>query len=385
MAAPTRYRRSRHLLCSWDGAAVIFHNYAVKTRMRASTSVSAIVAACEDWQSFDAIAEAAPAFSRAGLRAIVSRLVTSRMLYRSDRRTPPEEAAMAAFAPWNPAAGFFHTATKDVLFASRALAEAHYRARTHGSAPPPPVKRYRGKTSIALPKPPREGQFPEVLLARRTCRRFTADPIPLDDLALILDLTAGIQRWMLTGPGHRTPLKTSPSGGARHPIDVYVLAVRVDGLGKGLYHYAADRHRLDRLRRGVGPRQIARYLPRQEWYEEAAAVVLFAASFDRVMHRYQYARAYRGALVEAGHLCQTFCLTATWRGLAPFCSMALADTAIERDLGLDGVRESVLYAAGVGRADGDAATAFAQRDVAPPPVVPNPVFSRRRRRTPVRR
>jgi hypothetical protein len=52
--------------------------------------------------------------------------------------------------------------------------------------------------------------------------------------------------------------------------------------------------------------------------------------------------------MEAGHACQTFCLTATWLGLAPFCSMALADTAIETMLGLDGVSESVLYAAGVG-------------------------------------
>ena len=39
---------------------------------------------------------------------------------------------------------------------------------------------------------------------------------------------------------------------------------------------------------------------------------------------------------------------ATWLGLAPFETMALADSRIERDLGIDGVSESVLYAAGVG-------------------------------------
>jgi TolB-like protein len=53
--------------------------------------------------------------------------------------------------------------------------------------------------------------------------------------------------------------------------------------------------------------------------------------------------------LRAGHLCQTFCLTATWLGLAPFCSMAFADSRIEKDLQLDGVRESVMYVAGVGR------------------------------------
>jgi nitroreductase len=77
-------------------------------------------------------------------------------------------------------------------------------------------------------------------------------------------------------------------------------------------------------------------------------VFFFTAVFPREFWRYTYPRAYRAVLIEAGHLCQTFCLTATWLGLAPFCTMALADSRIERDLKLDGITESVLYAAGVG-------------------------------------
>jgi SagB-type dehydrogenase family enzyme len=76
--------------------------------------------------------------------------------------------------------------------------------------------------------------------------------------------------------------------------------------------------------------------------------VFLTAVFARQMWRYPYSRAYRAALAEAGHVCQTFCLTATWLRLAPFCLMGLADRLIEHDLGLDGITESVLYAAGVG-------------------------------------
>jgi len=72
------------------------------------------------------------------------------------------------------------------------------------------------------------------------------------------------------------------------------------------------------------------------------------AVFGRPQWKYQSPRAYRAVLIDAGHLCQTFCLVATWLGLAPFCSMALADSRIEADIGIDGVSESVLYAAGVG-------------------------------------
>ena len=70
--------------------------------------------------------------------------------------------------------------------------------------------------------------------------------------------------------------------------------------------------------------------------------------FDRVQWRYPHARAYRAILAEAGHLCQTFCLVATWLGLAPFCTMGLSDRRIESDLEIDGVSESIIYAAGVG-------------------------------------
>jgi len=72
------------------------------------------------------------------------------------------------------------------------------------------------------------------------------------------------------------------------------------------------------------------------------------AVFPRTMWKYDFPRAYRVVLLDAGHLCQTFCLVATWLGLAPFCTAALKDTLIEGDLGIDGIRESVLYIAGLG-------------------------------------
>jgi SagB-type dehydrogenase family enzyme len=100
-------------------------------------------------------------------------------------------------------------------------------------------------------------------------------------------------------------------------------------------------------RAGVPP-AFDELLPTQWWYRDAGALVLLTAVFERTQWRYEGPRAYRAVLIEAGHACQTFCLAATWLGLAPFCSMALADTAIENLLGLDGVSESVLYAAGVG-------------------------------------
>ena len=70
----------------------------------------------------------------------------------------------------------------------------------------------------------------------------------------------------------------------------------------------------------------------------ASLVVFMSAVFARAQWRYPFARAYRTILAEAGHHAQSFCLLATALDLAPFCTMAFADSHVERWLGLDGRR-----------------------------------------------
>jgi SagB-type dehydrogenase family enzyme len=223
--------------------------------------------------------------------------------------------------------------------------------------------------TIALPRPDAATEFPRVVKARRTWRRFSSAPVTLDELSTLLGLTAGVQLWV--GKGRtRTPLKTSPSGGARHPIECYVVARDVQGLGPGVYHYASAAHALERIKGPVPVERMRAYVPSSEYFARASAMVFFTAIFARILWRYPYSRAYRAALVEAGHLCQTFCLTATWRGLAPYCLMALADSLIEEDLGIDGITEAVLYCAGVGRPPRGSAWAPLPRGTLP--VRPNP-------------
>src|SRR5215469_11582166 len=98
------------------------------------------------------------------------------------------------------------------------------------------------------------------------------------------------------------------------------------------------------------------------------------AVFARTMWKYRRARAYRVVLLEAGHLCQTFCLTATRLGLAPFSTAALRDSLIEKDLGLDGISESVLYVAGVGLAAGRGAKSTSRRSTSRKLYVRSPKF-----------
>lgn len=213
---------------------------------------------------------------------------------------------------------------------------------------PPAQKTCVGARQLLLPPPHCPGEFPQVLLARRTWREFSPVPVTFETLATLLGLSFGVQSWLHVRGLGRVALKTSPSGGARHPIETYLLALRVQGLPSGLYHYAAATHRLELLSRGANRAQVTRYLNGQWWFAGASAVVFMTGVFARTQWKYPAPRAYRIVLLDAGHICQTFCLVATWLGLAPFSTMALADSRIEKALRLDGVSESVLYAAGVG-------------------------------------
>lgn len=341
-----RVRRSPHIVAYWRHRTLVACNYATGMKAEVPPAAGELLGFCDGWTRL-ADLEDAGFVSKSAFPAIIDRMVNLTLLERSDRPADPRVTAMDTWRPWNPQAGFFHATTKDVRYGSPRAAARSPRAVRQKSRPPATIKRYADAPTIELRRPPAEDAFTRVLRSRRTWRRYSSRPVALDDLATVLGWTAGVQKW-IRGEA-RMPLKTSPSGGARHAIECYVVARDVAGLKKGIYHYAPDRHALTRIGRAVAVERMRAYVPGSGYFAKASALVFFTAVFARILWRYPFARAYRAALIESGHVCQTFCLTATHLGLAPFSVMALADSLIERDLGIDGIRESVLYAAGVGR------------------------------------
>jgi len=352
MPKPKRvqFRRSPFVVSYWNDAELVFENYATGKGATAAPITTEVLNFFSRWRSADALFRHFPQYSASSLRAAIQELARHTLLLRSDHKLHPMEQTMPAWKDWNPAAGFFHFTGRDLRFEADLVSIGHYMEElTHEKAMPVPVKRYPRAAQTILPEPREEGEFTRVLKSRRTWRRFAAGKVALPDLATLLGLTWGVREWVSVPPLGRFAVKTSPSGGALHPIEAYVVARDVEGIAPGIYHYDATRHRLELLRRGMTRDQMSDYVIGQRWFSEAAAFVVMTAVFTRTQWKYRYPRAYRVVLTEAGHLCQTFCLVATWLGLAPFCTMAMADSKIDRDLGIDGVTEGVLYVAGVGK------------------------------------
>lgn len=107
--------------------------------------------------------------------------------------------------------------------------------------------------------------------------------------------------WTNSAPAY---LRTSPSGGSRHPVEAYLLNLSISGLAGGWWHIRWDEPALDRLTGEVSAVDAAAFLPGavgRASFTPVAAIV-FTLVFSRNMYRYREPRTFRAVHMDAGHL-----------------------------------------------------------------------------------
>ena len=176
------------------------------------------------------------------------------------------------------------------------------------------VRRRTGLPSIRLPKPePACETLDAVVAARRSARTYADTSLRLTQL---------------------------------FPLEMYVATQRVEGLDSGLYHFDPLRSALERIR-PLGSDELTGLTPFDELLVPSAAVAMLSGVFWRSRFKYG-ARAYRFALLEAGHVAQNFLLAATGLGLAACPVGGFYDRRVDAFLGIDGLYEASLYLLPVG-------------------------------------
>jgi SagB-type dehydrogenase family enzyme len=343
-------RRARCLFVYWRDNQLFLHNFAKRLTVSGRPITCEVLDFFTEWRtSKQAIAHFA-GYRPRSVHSAISQLVKHGLLLPKDSSEAVQDSRIAKeWSDWLPE-GSFHFSTKDVPYVDRSEWSLDRLKSIMPKTPQPKfVKTVKGVAKVWLPaRPSSDSEFIRVLMARKTHRRFSDKELKLETVSQLLSLVWGVNGYLYSPRFGKLLHKTSPSAGARHPGEVYLMALRVKGLRAGLYHYQPAHHRLEMISTNAKREKAWLYCTRQHFVRDAAALFLMTAVFRRTMWKYQHARAYRVVLLDAGHLCQTFCLVATWLGLAPFCTAALKDTLIEEDLGIDGIRESVLYVAGVG-------------------------------------
>ena len=201
-------------------------------------------------------------------------------------------------------------------------------------------------TSLPPPQPPKASLW-EVLNGRYSCRQYREESVLLGDVGTWLFGGYGwTNRYELAG--EEVLERPVPSGGGLYPLEIYVLAMRVDGLLPGVYHYAPMIHALEEVRTlSLPPTLVSDIFLHQPYVGTCAAVGVITAVIDRSLRKYED-RGYRYVLFEAGHLAQNLNLTSLALGLGTLNLGGFYDDELARLLGLPLHAEVPLYGIALG-------------------------------------
>jgi SagB-type dehydrogenase family enzyme len=174
-------------------------------------------------------------------------------------------------------------------------------------------------------------------------RLYGPQPLPLAAVSQLLWAAQGT-----TGSGGR---RTAPSAGALYPLELQLVATRVDGLPAGMHRYLPATHGLVHSGVQIAASDLQRAALGQPAVGAAAAVVVITAFEARTAGKYG-ARAGRYAAFEAGAASQNLALQAAALGLGTVVIGGFDEAAVTRVLRLQpGEQPLVLMPIGVPRPD----------------------------------
>ena len=185
----------------------------------------------------------------------------------------------------------------------------------------------KSSKAIALPQPRTAGamSLEETLQKRRSVRDFRKMPVSLEDVSQLL--------WAAQGITHGEGRRTAPSAGALYPLELYLLAGDVRDLPAGIYRYVTHQHHLEPVRAGQFRADISAAALHQNWIEDGAVILVFAAVEARTTGKYGD-RGIRYIYMEAGHAAQNALLQSVALGLGGTPVGAFDEEQVAKTLGL---------------------------------------------------
>jgi SagB-type dehydrogenase family enzyme len=212
------------------------------------------------------------------------------------------------------------------------------------SPAPPAFKHFGDREAIPLPRTEHahSRSLRWVLNERKTVRTYSEQPLSLDELARFLYSSARV-RQVIGPPENQRSRRPYPSGGARHPLELYLLCHRISDLTRGTYYYHPLAHALYLLKEPDERYQTIFDLVKAGagglLNRDPCVVILITAVFKRMMWKYErlsLATIYR----DVGCLYQTMYLVATDMALAPCAIAGIQDVENAQWLGLDPLEEA---------------------------------------------
>jgi SagB-type dehydrogenase family enzyme len=231
---------------------------------------------------------------------------------------------------------------------SESLGDAYNRATRYSRPGGPavqPVAIVRPGRRLELPPPVTDSGAGlwQAIRTRRSLRDFDpSQPLTQAELSQLLWATQG-----LTLDPSDGRFRASPSAGALHPLDTYLVINRVNGLPSGIAQYDVRSAGLDLLAERDFSQEVAAAALEQEMAADCGVVFIWVAVPGRCKPKYRD-RAHRYIYLDAGHLGAQLHLAAVALGLGCCAIGAFLDDEVNALVSVDGETETAVYLSVVG-------------------------------------
>jgi SagB-type dehydrogenase family enzyme len=343
-----RLRVSRTLAVFPQGQTVLVYNYVTKGVVSCPIESLYWLNALNEWASREQIRVGHPDITLSELESLLDIFVSANILMVEGTPETINEQSIDENWTLGTAAALFHFGIKDSEFVSETESLSIQRIQSD-IVPSPSLYKQNSLNAIALPTTYDFDQKPflQVMKERRSNRNVTNVAMTLSLLSNCLFAGLGITKFVKT-ENAILPLKMTPSGGARNPFEAYVWALNVTGLDKGIFHYSALQHTLEKVS-STSIELPSQYLADQLWTNDMAAIIFLVADIKRTSWKYRDTNAYQVILIEAGHIAQNIMLCCTEDKFTACPTAALAHSAISGLLKLGSVTDAPIYAIAIGK------------------------------------
>lgn len=266
------------------------------------------------------------------------------------RRTEEVTAALPMARTWRrfgwAEALAYHAAVRDYPFIRMDEADAFERDESRmrdyiaASAPPDIYQEFSAVGTVPLAK------IDPVTGASATFHALSVEGRRgLPGLSFLFDLCFGERAQKPFSVQGSFLRKSIPSGGARHPTEIFFVAFANAPIPLGVYHYNVRAHRLDRMRDGNFKDACAdaTFDLFKKFDNEPLGLLVFTSLYERAMWRYRDARSWRAVLIDIGHALMIFRTVSRALGFRHYTYQKFKDDAVAGLLGLHSVRQTPLF------------------------------------------
>jgi SagB-type dehydrogenase family enzyme len=306
------YKRSQFLFTYWnEDDKIVLYNYDRNTKAIISNDLMTIVNMLSSWRNVQQISDEL-GINKKNLTKSFEHLVRLGLVQKKDRKQKYLDISPLSF--WDPV---------DLAMQRQRSFGGRFPMSVRLGNSPSPVKHLKGIATLVLP-PPRtnlkdSGPLLDILDERKSVRRYANNQVTINQLSDFLYHSSRIKKIFKSKEGVLTK-RPYASGGARYPLEIYVLNNRINGIQKGIHYYDPLKHRLILLNKNNKyQRKFNKFLLEVQhplMDREPDVVFIITAVFARTMWKYEKL-GMSLILSDLGCLYQTMYLLATEMKLAP--------------------------------------------------------------------